>query len=199
MNILILDLETTGTDDTNNSIVSIAAKLFDKNRKVVNSFNMNCMDMTSEINLGALKVNRFTIGKLASHKSEKDVIYSFCDWLVELKVEGELVLGGHNPQFDIGFIKSKLKKYNVTGFDQAVSYRVLDTATIGRFLVMAGILPANTKVSLKDLILAFNIPYDSTKAHGAEYDVDLTAQLLFAMVDGLAQLYNGSLNKALTE
>lgn len=182
MNLLIIDLETTGLDSETNGILSIAAKLYGSDREVKTSFSVNCNPEGSDINLGALKINRFTIADLKSFKPEREAIMHFCDWLLSLKVEGELVLGGHNPHFDINFLKSKFRKYNVSGFDQAASHRVIDTAAIGRFLVMAGILQ-NSKVSLKDLVLTLNIEFDPSKHHNADYDVELTAKLLFAMID----------------
>lgn len=190
MNLLIIDLETTGLDSEINGIISIAAKLYNSERKVLSSFNSNCNPEDSEINLGALKVNRFSISNIKSSKSEKDIILSFCDWLLSIKTDTELVLGGHNPHFDLGFIKTKLRKYNISGFDQAVSHRVIDTAAIGRFLVLSGILPSNSKISLKDLALTLNLEYDHTKHHNAEYDVELTAKLLFKMIDVIKDLSN---------
>ena len=190
MNLLIIDLETTGLDADNNGILSISATVFDKNRKVVTSFDAECNPEYAEIDLGALKVNRYSIDKIKSLKEEQRIIFDFCDWLLNLNLDGELVLGGHNPHFDISFIKSKLKKYNITGFDKAVSHRVLDTASIGRFLVLAGILK-DAKVSLRDLAAALNIEYDSRKHHSSKYDVDLTARLLFAMIDKVGDLNKG--------
>lgn len=190
MNLLIIDLETTGLDTDNNGILSISAKVFDKNRKVVTFFDAECNPDYAEIDLGALKVNRYSIDKIKSLRNEKDIVLQFCDWLLNLNLEGELVLGGHNPHFDISFIKTKLKKYNIAGFDKAVSHRVLDTASIGRFLVLAGVLK-DTKVSLKDLALALNIEYDAGKHHTSKYDVDLTARLLFAMIDKVGDLNKG--------
>lgn len=187
MNLLVLDLETTGLDSEANGILSIAAKLYNSNREVVTSFKSNCNPEDAEINLGALKVNRFTIETIKSLRSEKDTILHFCDWLLSLKVDGELVVAGHNVHFDLSFIKSKLKKYNISGFDQAVSHRVIDTASVGRVLVEAGVLPKNTKISLKDLVVASGIEYDSERHHSAEYDVNITAKLLFKMIDLLKE------------
>lgn len=190
MNLLIIDLETSGLDAETNGIISIAAKLYDSDRKLLTSYNANCNPEGSEIDLGALKVNRFSIANIESFRSEKDIIKTFCDWLLGLKVQGELVLGGHNPHFDLGFIKSKLRKHGISGFDQAVSYRVIDTATIGRFLVLTGLI-SNVKVSLKELAITLGIEYDASKHHSAEYDVDLTAKLLFAMIDLVKGKTNG--------
>ncbi len=191
MNLLIIDLETTGLDSETHGIINICAKLYNSSREVVSVFNAWCNARDSEINLGALKVNRFTISDIRSFKSEIEVIIDFCDWLLSLKVNGELILGGHNISFDLGFIKSKLKKYGISGFDQVVSHRMLDTCSIGRFLVLTGILLPNTKVSLRDLAIVLGVEYDASKAHAAEYDVDLTAKVLFRMMDLTKGLING--------
>lgn len=190
MNILILDLETGGLDANKNSILSICAKLYDADRNVVSVFNTNCNAEDSEINLGALKVNRFTLNDVKSFIPEKSAILNFCDWLLSRKISGELVLAGHNPHFDINFLKNKLEKYNISGFDQAVSHRVLDTASIGRFLMLAKVIEPS-KVSLKELALALNLEYDPSKHHSADYDVDLTAKVLFKMIDMVEDILNG--------
>lgn len=190
MTLIVFDLETTGLDSDKNGIISISAKVFNSNREVITSFDEECQPDNAEIDLGALKVNRYTLAKIDSLKTEESVLKDFCDFLLSLKFDGELVIVGHNPHFDISFIKSKLKKHNITGFDKAVSHRVVDTASLGRLLVMSGLIKDN-KVSLKDLAIALQIPYDAEKHHSANYDVDLTAKVLFAIIDKVSQLTKG--------
>lgn len=190
MNLLVFDLETTGLDSDEHGIVSVAAKLYNKDRQVVNSFNKNCFNEMAHINLQALLVNRFTISKLREFKSEKQVLEDFCDWLLSLPRDTEIVIGGHNCHFDIDFIKTKLKLYGIDGFDQVASYRVIDSASWGRLLAMSKIIPENSKISLSSLAQILNIPYDSKKHHTAEYDVELTAKVIFSIVDLLESKWN---------
>ena len=189
MNLLLIDLETTGLDAETNGILSICAKLYSGDRKVITSYYAECTSEDSKVDLAALKVNRYSISKLQSFKNEKETMFNFCDWLISLPTNGEIVLCGHNVHFDIGFIKSKLRKYNISGFDQAVSHRVIDTASIGRFLTLTGHL--QSKVTLKDLATSLEVQYDPVKHHNAEYDVDLTASVLFKMIDTLKGIPNG--------
>ena len=183
MSILVFDLETTGLNSTKNTIVSIAAKLFDSNRNIITSYTTDCFNPDGEINLQALLINRFTLSRLSNLKTEKEALFGFCDWLLSLPRTEEIIIAGHNVSFDLDFIKKRLLSSNIEGFDQVASYRVIDTAGWGRLLALSGILPSNTKVSLSGLVKVLNIPYDETKHHGASYDVDLTAQVIFSIID----------------
>lgn len=190
MNLLVIDTETTGLDSELNSILSICANLYDSDRKLISSYYAECTSEDTKIDLAALKVNRYSLAKISSFKSEKEIMYNFCDWLLSLPAKQEVVLCGHNVHFDIGFIKNRLRKYNISGFDQAVSHRVIDTASIGRFLSLSGHLQ-DQKVSLQNLAITLEVEYDKLKHHQADYDVELTAKVLFKMIDKLKVSNNG--------
>jgi len=183
MNLLVLDIETTGLDPDKNCIVSIAAKLFDKDRKVLSSYVTNCFDNKAEIHLQALTVNRFTLGELNQHRSEKEALSAFVDWLLTLSKTEEVTVSGHNVAFDTNFLKKRLKNINMEGFDSIASYKVIDTASLGGLLILSGYIRPDTKISLASLVKELGLAYNPSKHHSAEYDVEITANLLFAMVD----------------
>lgn len=191
MNLLVFDLETTGLNSKSCSIVSISAKFFNKNRELVTSFSAEGFNKEKHINLQALLINRYKISKLQGLCSENEMLLKFCDWLLDLPRDEEIVIGGHNVHFDIDFIKTRLAENHIDGFDQVASYRVIDSAGWGRLLVLSGLLPENSKVSLSGLSKALGIPYDATKHHNSDYDVELTSQLIFKIIDIIKGLKNG--------
>ncbi len=86
----------------------------------------------------------------------------------------KLVPLGHNVYFDIlGVTERGLVSKN--SWEKHCSYRVVDTATIGRFLIEAGVLPRFEKGSLGQYCEHFHIP---TKGqHDAKVDVDMTVRV----------------------
>jgi hypothetical protein len=80
-----------------------------------------------------------------------------------------LIPVGHNVGFDVEFCKVSLPGVK---WSKYVSYRVLDTQVIGRFLQLQGKLPADLSISLRSLAQYFDIKDEA--AHTAEGDVLVT-------------------------
>ncbi len=168
---LYLDLETTLLDHSG-SIVEIAAEYY-VNGKLETSFNAKGFDESAKINLDALKVNHHTMASLRSLKTEKDLIFSFVDWLVGIK--GNPELAGINIHFDYHFLKARAEKYNIN-LGSVLPYRLHDMLVISRFLVKLGILEIKNSGkgnSLKDLVETLQIPFKEGDLHTAKGDVSL--------------------------
>lgn len=194
-NVLFFDLETTGLDCNKHSIIEIAAE-FHVNGKKVSSFCDTLYNEKSNIDLGALKVNKYALSTLQSFKNEKESLYNFCDWLVglnNLSKEKTLVCG-HNPSFDVNFIKSSLNKYGIEGWDSVASYRLIDTCDRARMLINAGIIDmsnlGNSGASLSNIAKSLGILVEEYKLHKAHYDVELTSKVYYKMEDLLKSLKN---------
>jgi DNA polymerase III alpha subunit (gram-positive type) len=61
-------------------------------------------------------------------------------------------------------------------WNKFVSYRTLDTGTIARACIAAGLLPSSVSGSLSSIAEYFNI--DSSSAHSADGDVMMTTLVL---------------------
>lgn len=196
MNMLFVDVETTGTDSNKNVMVELAARLDDSTGKTITRFTSKFFNPKgTSIDIGALKVNKVKIKELLSYKPEDGEIASFIDWLVELpeKVQGPIVVCGHNVHFDMDFIKAALHRYSVAGIEQVTGYRYEDTSGLGIALVKAGILkPEGGKVSLASLAKALGIDVSQYKTHTADGDVDLTAEVYYRMITLLTVLQQNS-------
>lgn len=193
MNILFLDLETTGTNPDVHSIIQIGAALFVEGKKV-DQFKINLAPRENSItDLGALRVNKNSLSALNSKNDRKTAFIKFIDWILSLnlKYEGQLIICGHNVHFDLSFIKSTLKEYNIEGWDSVVSYRIQDTNTIGRFLINNGLLhiPKSQKGGgLEKLALALGIEVRDRNLHDALEDVKLTAEVYYELSNFVREL-----------
>lgn len=185
MNVLVVDLETTGLDGSENSIVEIAASLHSEDGKRITFFNEKCFaGDEGKISLDALKINGSRMSSLRSCKPEKQVLEHFVDFLLDCQKKGEVVLAGHNVEFDRGFLKARLGKAGFTLVDSVLPYRVMDTCVLARTLYFAGLLPGQMGgkgTSLKGLAEALKLTVEEEKLHTAMGDVELTVKVFFKL------------------
>lgn len=85
---------------------------------------------------------------------------------------------GHNVSGDIRLMKEFL--VSPGSWDKYVSYRVEDTGTVGNYLKRKNIIPKEISGSLGSYATYFGI--DSSKAHDAKGDVDMTVAVYREML-----------------
>lgn len=110
---IVVDTETTGIDNSVNSIIEIAA-LKVENNVVVDTFHSYIY--RDRVPTEASRVNGITADTLADAPKEADVIKAYHDF------SGDLPLVGHNILFDLQFIRRAIQNnmdipYSVTTFD----------------------------------------------------------------------------------
>lgn len=184
MNILFLDLETTGLDENKHAVIEIACRL-DVDGKKISSHNTKFYNPQTNTDMAALKVNKARLAKLMSHKQEVAEVASFVDWVLDAsdKVKGPIMLCGHNVPFDIKFLTALLAKYGVHGFDLVAGGKdLLDTRIIAQGLILAGKLKVEGKFNLENLAKALGIDTSGMELHTASVDVELTAQVLYKLI-----------------
>lgn len=123
MNKLIaLDVETTGIDPINNSLVSIGAVEIDN---PTNTFYGECRVWDGAVvTPEALKVNGFSMAQVhdATKKTEAELVKEFFSW-----VGGPAIIIAHNSAFDKGFIAEAAKR---AGTMNPLSFRTIDIHSI---------------------------------------------------------------------
>ena len=87
---------------------------------------------------------------------------------------------GHNIQFDIR--KTKLHLVSEQSWDNFVSYRTLDTATIAQFVRIQGKLPENISASLGHVAAYLHVTAEG-KPHEAKYDTLITVGVLEKLLE----------------
>ncbi len=110
-------------------------------------------------------------------KAEKTALeHIFTPLQEEVKRHGctRAILVGHNPFFDLGFIKAAVER---TGHKKNPfhSFSTFDTATLGGL--------AYGQTVLARAAMAAGIEWDGTQAHSALYDAERTADLFCAIVN----------------
>lgn len=199
MNILFIDVETTGTDPSKHNMIEFAGRL-DSDGKTVTRFHTKFFNpQNATIDLGALRVNKTSLSSLLALKPEIQEAAHLVDWLLELptKVQGPIVVCGQNVQFDMGFIKALLGRYGVVGIESIVGYKYVDTFSLAVALKEAGILKAD-KTNLAAIGQAVGIDTSKYDLHTAEGDTNLVADVYYALIKSL-QLCTCSPKKALVE
>lgn len=179
--ILVIDIETTGTDPKKHGIIEIAGE-FHKAGEKPKKFQVKFFNPKREVDLEALKINKVAYSHLFSLGSEEIAVKKFVDWLLELSLDSQTRLVGHNVHFDVNFLKHLVEEYNVVGFNSLLPYKVHDTSDRGEMLIDNGLITTEgNKSSLKHLAKGLNISIEESKLHGAAYDVELTVKVYTAM------------------
>ena len=167
---VVFDLETTGLyADKGDSIIEIGAvKMI--NGKIIDTFdtfvNPN-VKLSSEI----ISITGITDEMLVDAPNEEDAVKAFIDWV------GEYPMVAHNAKFDISFINSAYRKYNLG----VLNNTLIDTLGLSRYL------ESNERYhNLATLVVRYNIPWDEEKHHRADYDAEGTALILYKMLKKLS-------------
>lgn len=184
MNVLFMDVETTGQDPFKHTIIEIAMRL-DVNGQKVDEFQVKLFNPQTVTNLQALKYNGTKLSDLLKHKQEIEAVTELVDWLLQIqaKYKGDLHICGQNVGFDIRFLWSMLNKYSIEGLDQVIGYKIIDTFGLAVALQHVGKLKtADDKLNLKAIAQALGVDLSNRKLHTAMDDVDVTAEVLYGLL-----------------
>lgn len=192
MRILFLDTETTGLDPNVNDIVEVACEYWENGQKK-SSFHrlvsFSSFDGATK-NLKALQVNHYTKrNHTDSISTSKVAVEEFVCYLLSIphSKTDPIYIGGHNTHFDVGMLKAWLKRHNYDGWGDVFSSVLVDTASLANVLKAAGLIDSK-HINLLTLAECLKIPTEPEKAHKAIYDVHITAQCYYKMLDLLKQV-----------
>jgi DNA polymerase III epsilon subunit-like protein len=133
---IVLDIESSGTNPWKHSIVSIGAIDFDKPES---SFYEECKIWEeAHIDPEALEVNGFTSEEIkdSSKQSEGGIVESFLDWAGD---SADHTIAGHNPFFDLFFIQAVAQRNHL---NFPLAHRIIDLHSICYFhMLRRGIKP----------------------------------------------------------
>jgi DNA polymerase-3 subunit epsilon len=192
MRYLILDTETGGLDPTKHSLLTAYFRITDENFQAIDSLSIKLKpeDGVYRVTKRALQVNKIN---LLTHDMDaivpEEAYRRLTTFLNRHSKGGEEKLTpiGHNPTFDEAFIKTAIlahNKFGVTGDEtwrMYVDYHRIDTASLVEILKLKGAMPKSVSSSLTSLATFFGI--DNSGAHDAEIDVDITIDVLKAMLN----------------
>jgi len=183
---IVLDIETSGGDFRTCGIWQIGALDLDNPSNVF--LQESRIDEEDLVEEGALRVIGKTELELRdfSKQSQEQLLENFFKWCEGVEIKNCIC---HNPQFDLGFIWTKISKYGIKkGFDFPLPHRALDVHSIAtlkffqlkkRFLIREN----QSDMGLSN-ILSFVGMKDNRGAHNALEDARLTAECFSRMVYG---------------
>jgi DNA polymerase III epsilon subunit-like protein len=173
---LVVDIETTGTDSEKNAITSIGAIDFDNPQ---NQFYEECRIFPdADIQQEALILTGLSDKDLNDPKrfSLEEIIKHFLHWV---NASNDNILAGHNVAFDRRFLENACKRCN---FAWPFGYRVIDLHSIAYGYCLAkGMLTIPT-LSLDTILNLVGIPPEP-KPHiaiqGAKLEAEAFSRLIF--------------------
>lgn len=188
MKYLALDTETGGFEGT--SLLTAYFMVLDENFDELDNLYLELKpdDDKYVVTAQALEVNKIDLKlhdkRAMSYKQAATKLYSFLNGN-SIMGSTKLIPVGHNVVFDILKIQEFLM--SKATWNKFVSYRTLDTGTITRACIAAGLIPSSVSGSLSSVAEYFNI--NTSAAHTADGDVLMTVQvlqqLLETMKDGI--------------
>ena len=118
-NIIVFDVESTGTDVTEDEIIQIAAIRINKEGKVIDRFEKFLKNKKSVEK--SFKVHGFSDEFLKENGEEKEkVLKEFIEF------SKDSVIVGHNVQYDINILTSELSRNKIEGLKFKTFYDTLD-------------------------------------------------------------------------
>lgn len=164
---VVFDLETTGLDYTVHHITEIGGVKI-KNGKVIDSFQSFCaLPIGRSIPPNVVKLTGITDFMLKDAPDINVVLKSFYQFI------GDAVLIGQNSNnFDMPWII-----YNYAKLGIILKNDSFDTLLIGKYQ-----MPLRKSYNLKKLTEYYNVMYDGSSHHRADYDAELTAKVFYAQL-----------------
>lgn len=182
--LLVIDTETGGFNPYRHSILSLGAVCW-RPGKSLDRIELFILEPKLTYTKRALKVNKISIEWLRQNGVDpSEAVRQFNSFLennfAKQLLTNKINLSGHNVNFDVGFLRRLYRKAGVK-FEDFFSYRVLDTASIIRYLNLIGKISLPS-ASLDDAIKFFNIKAKAKMRHSALEDARVTAILLNKLI-----------------
>ena len=167
---VVFDLETTGFNAGGaDSIIEIGAVKI-CNGEIIDRFD-ELIDPGRKLPLKITELTNITDDMLKGKEDEKTVVKKFINWF------GNLPLVAHNAKFDVSFLKMAYKKYDLGQFTNTV----IDTLELSRTLDNN-----YARHSLSALVKRYEVPWDESAHHRADYDAEGTALVFHKMLKKLS-------------
>jgi DNA polymerase III subunit epsilon len=186
--LVVFDMEMGGLDPCKHSLLSLGAVIW-QDRQIIDSFEVFVREVEIVAEPAAMEVNKIDLQWLQVHGCRPaEAVRRFHDFLAthfgDLPGREKIILAGHNLHVDLGFLR-RLYGFAGLSHEQYFSHRVLDTASVLRFLHLAGRLPV-ASAGFGDALTHFGIEPGLSVRHTALGDAMLTAHLLNKLFDVIA-------------
>ena len=154
---VVFDTETTGFNAGYDQMIEIGAVKI-KEGAIIDRFD-ELINPGKHIPDKITELTCITDDMVKDCDNEENVTKRFLEWT------GNLPMVAHNAKFDISFIESSMRKYNLGEFKNTV----IDTLELSRTLDQGF-----ARHSLSALVKRYNVPFDEDAHHRADYDAEGT-------------------------
>jgi DNA polymerase-3 subunit epsilon len=166
MQFVVLDTETTGLSQAKgHRIIEIALLTYELESKTLLSTWVKRFDPERPIDAGAQEVHGISYEDLVGCQKWDELAD-----LISAKLSSVDFLVAHNMGFDGPFIGKELERVGVA----VPKTKTLCTMEGARWACPNGKFP-----KLAEVAFALQVPYDTSLAHAAEYDCEVTAAVFF--------------------
>ena len=163
------DTETTGFNATaGDQMIEIGAVKI-KNGEITDRFD-ELINPGKPLRAEIINLTNITDEMLKDKDDEETVVKRFKDWV------GDAPMVAQNARFDISFMQSAYKKYDLGTFDNVV----IDTMEISKAQY-----PDENKHNLTVLTKRYGVPWSEDAHHRADYDAEGTALVFHKMIANL--------------
>lgn len=182
MKIWWVDTETTGLDPHRNDVVSLAC-IIEIDGEVKEEFTLNIQPFDwDNVELGALKVNGFTVDQLKTFMPPKEAHAKLCSYLKKYvdpyNRNDKFQPAGYNVGFDVNFLSSFFKKCGDKYFGAYIDYHKLDPSSILQLLQLKGEVKLPS-YRLQDVAKYFGIEH---QPHNAMSDIKATREIVYKLL-----------------
>lgn len=171
---IVVDVETTGTNPEKHSIVSIGAIDFFKPE---NQFYKECRIWEgAEITEKALEINGFSIEDI-TNPNKPSLEYTIKEFLTWTENIPQKVIAGENPSFDSNFLRTSAERY---GIKWNLGHRTVDLHSVsyGEYMILDVEMPikdGKSDLSLDKTLNFVGLPAEP-KPHNALTGAKLEAE-----------------------
>lgn len=169
---VVFDLETTGFNaGGGDSIIEIGAVKI-QNGEIIDRFD-ELINPERPLPSKITEITNITDEMLKGKPKEEESVKKFIEWA------GDLPMVAHNAKFDTSFLEMAYTKYNLGTYTNTV----IDTLELSRTMDNN-----YARHSLSALVKRYNVPWDETAHHRADYDAEGTAFIFAKMLRKLIGL-----------
>ena len=163
---VVFDFETTGFNaGGGDSIIEVGAVKI-KNGEIIDTFD-RLINPGKKLEKHIINLTHITDEMLADCPNEETIIKEFIKWT------GDLPMVAHNAKFDASFLEMAYNKYNLGQYNNML----IDTLQLSRALDTDF-----SRHSLSALVKRYDIEFDESGHHRADYDADATAKIFHKML-----------------
>ncbi len=188
---IVVDVETTGSNPYKHSIVSIGAVEFENTD---NQFYEECRIFDgAEIDTDAMQVNGFSYDDITdpTKKSLEQIITDFLNWSSGFTNK---TLIAHNAGFDSSFLKASMDRYNIYWI---FGFRTVDLHTIAYIDLLKRkeeipLIYGTSALSLNKILEIVGLPKEPdphNALNGAKYETEAVYRLVYG-ISGLNEFKN---------